>query len=96
MTLPTSGCMAGMTLSPGKHALHNNMLCVQVVDEVKGEGNAFAATGSRLLAQAIARAFGPEKDRSALDCAAKFEDGLAVQVRKNLSIVLMGQTWAAH
>ncbi|KAK9816873.1 hypothetical protein WJX72_006390 [[Myrmecia] bisecta] len=51
----------------------------KVVAEVKGEGNAFGTTGTRLLGEALQKAFGPEKDRSALDAAAQFEDGLAVQ-----------------
>ncbi|KAK9816492.1 hypothetical protein WJX72_000937 [[Myrmecia] bisecta] len=80
---PTSTML--VTGSKGSITIDVNTSSCQVVDakqkvvaEVKGKGNA-AMIGTRLLGEALQKAFGPEKDRSALDAAAQFEDGLAVQ-----------------
>lgn len=51
----------------------------QVIDQIKGTGNPFATTGTRLLGVALQKALGPEKDMSALEPAARLEDGVAVQ-----------------
>ncbi|CAL8467545.1 g7083 [Coccomyxa elongata] len=51
----------------------------KVIDSIKGTGNPFATTGTRALGAALQRALGPEKDMSALEPAARVEDGLYVQ-----------------
>ena len=56
-------------------------VCVgsQVIDSIKGTGNPFAITGTRALGVALQKALGQEKDMSALEPAARVEDGLYVQ-----------------
>ena len=50
-----------------------------MIDSVRGRGNPFATTGTRALGEALQKALGPEQDMSALEPAARLEDGVAVQ-----------------